>query len=1040
MQAVLVKAVLKKHMPYNTMSIKILIFLSVSLFSSAVIAEGTKQLRPDSTWMSDLWILDDNLNYTCFATESCGPDQKLYIHIANPGEKVFMGFNAKYISSFSFKIKLDGATVFTDTVNLLNGSPGFIKYYSQAIAGPDILDPHGYPALTFSPAEAGDYSIEFDLPSSERINMRLFDITVIDTTATPFLVKDGRLWSKDWSFEINGPDFATMFILTDDSLVTSINFNQMNGMNFDVTSTQNGCFPEPYPWDSSCRSRHFNHHYAQYKIFINNPDSIEYPTGSPGAILGDTVNVTRGCDGSFTFRFLVSKTGKVNMTIESDLAPGIQPKDLYLIYSVQPCLTTTIFWDGRNALGEIVPCDDSVAITMNYINGLTNLALYDVEVNSKGFIIQLLRPQGPPVSSYWNDTLLADKGGQVQLTGCSFSPPDQGCHTWLMSQGLGECNTINTWWYAASSILDLGRFRIACEPYPPQGIIGPTTICANEAPLFTVDPDPLTGSEPMGYEWLLTDVTTGSVILDSAGAGASIQISFDGFPPGPKRLMVRGRSDLCGYGPWGPDINGILINIIEAPKIINSQMSFLMCSGDTTDILMQSSMPGTTYSYLGTSTSPFITGQSPDTLNPIRQVLLNTGTDMDSVYYYVVPLVAPCPGDTSVFIVGVLPTDTLILPITVSANPACEGMTVTYIMDSVISGPLAVYSWIVNGIHSGTNAPVFSYVPLDGDQVGCTITSPAFCNPDQLATGMEVMMSVLPKLPVSVSIALFPDQVCQGDSVSATAIPINGGSSPAYQWQVNGSTVGTDYFQYSYVPNTGDTVSCLLMSDMTCVMNEQTSDSVVVIVQSNLQVIDTTLCYGIPLLAGGSWQISAGTYYDTLTPPVNCVSIIQTNLQYKPHIPLSLGPDTSICGDPLTLNAFVPGANYLWQDGTTDSILVVTDPGEYNVTVNLGTCSQSDSLTIDKCPVKLWFPNVFTPNGDGLNDTFHPTGWGAERFFMQIFNRWGEMIFETKDLEPGWNGTYKGNLCPEDNYIYISTYEGNSGQAMHSKGSILLQR
>jgi gliding motility-associated-like protein len=1011
--------------------------------SVSCLAEGTKQLRLDSAYQSELYIQDGGTGYSCFATETCSPDQSLFIHITHAGEKVYIGFNDIFHPLVSFKIKLNGITVYSGTVNFLDGAPGYIRYYSQAVAGPDVLDPHGYHALTFSPPGAGDYSIEFILPSSGEIEMRLFDITVIDTTKTPWVPIDGRLWSKDWGFEIDNPFLGMMYILTTDSIVTSVNYNKMVGLNFDVTSTENGCYPLPHPWDNSCLSRHGNHHYAEYKIFINNPDTIEYPTGTLGTILGDTVNVTRGCDGTFTFKFVVNKKGTVKLNIEPNLTPGIQPEDLTINHAVLPGLNT-IFWDGLNALGDPVPCGDSVEVTINYINGLTNLALYDVESNGKGFIIQPVRPAGLPVASYWNDSLLAYEGGQVQLTGCYYAPPDTGCHIWIESPngGIGNDNTVNTWWYAASSLLDLGRFSVACVPHVPQGIIGPTTLCASSTATYMCDPSPIPGSDRLGYEWVLTDAGSGTILFDSLNIGASVKIHFSAYPPGQKRLKVRGRSDICGVGPFGPGTGGegILINSMLTTRITNTLKSFSICSGDTTNISLQASLAGTTFSYTANASTPTTTGYSSGVQNPIKQALVNSGTNEDTVFYHVVPWLDPCPGDTTIFMVVVNPSGTLNFLIAASANPVCMGTVDTFSVTSLIGGPTASYQWRVNGIATGSDAPVFFYAPVNGDKVQCSIVSSDFCTPGKIANSQEIIINVLPLVPVGVSITPSINPVCQGDPVTLSAGPSNGGPSPVYQWQVNGAGAGTDTSFYTYVPRNGDQVICVLTSDLQCVLNIKASDTMQIMVKETLQVIDTTLCWGTPYYAQGAWQTTGGTYHDTLASPLSCIRFIETNLSYKPPIAIDLGNDTTLCGNIIKLSAYIPGGSYLWQDGSTDSIYVVTLPGEYRVLVGWDGCFHSDSINIGECPVSIWFPNAFTPNGDGLNDTFHPVGTGIEKFSMQIFNRWGEMVFETSVPEPGWDGTYKGALCPEGTYVFKASFESSGGEVKHVTGTITLLR
>ncbi|MEI6899382.1 MAG: T9SS type B sorting domain-containing protein, partial [Bacteroidota bacterium] len=170
------------------------------------------------------------------------------------------------------------------------------------------------------------------------------------------------------------------------------------------------------------------------------------------------------------------------------------------------------------------------------------------------------------------------------------------------------------------------------------------------------------------------------------------------------------------------------------------------------------------------------------------------------------------------------------------------------------------------------------------------------------------------------------------------------------------------------------------------------------------------------------------------------IRVVETNLNYKPPIAIDLGKDTTICNDIITLKAHFPGGTYLWQDGSTDSVYVVTLPGDYRVEVGYDGCTGSDSIRITKCSLVLWFPNSFTPNGDGHNDTFHPVGSGFEQFSMRIYDRWGVMLFETFSMEPGWDGTYKKALCPEDTYVFKATYESTGGQAKQVTGSVTLLR
>jgi gliding motility-associated-like protein len=101
--------------------------------------------------------------------------------------------------------------------------------------------------------------------------------------------------------------------------------------------------------------------------------------------------------------------------------------------------------------------------------------------------------------------------------------------------------------------------------------------------------------------------------------------------------------------------------------------------------------------------------------------------------------------------------------------------------------------------------------------------------------------------------------------------------------------------------------------------------------------------------------------------------------------------------------------------------------------------SVSNFITIIKDP-NLFNPTAFTPNGDDLNDSFNVTGQYIQEFEMQIFNRWGELIFSTKDPAQGWNGRYLGDLMPEGTYAFIAKITDFAGRTHDRSGAVLLMK
>lgn len=124
-------------------------------------------------------------------------------------------------------------------------------------------------------------------------------------------------------------------------------------------------------------------------------------------------------------------------------------------------------------------------------------------------------------------------------------------------------------------------------------------------------------------------------------------------------------------------------------------------------------------------------------------------------------------------------------------------------------------------------------------------------------------------------------------------------------------------------------------------------------------------------------------------------------------------------------------SNYLWDFGDGDTthiehpIHTFKNTGEYEITLTTENSHGCKDVAKGKVEIKpefaFYIPNAFTPNGDNKNETFIPKGFGYkdESFRMMIFNRWGELIFESRSMDHHWNGTVNGSLEPAQNDVYI---------------------
>ena len=161
-----------------------------------------------------------------------------------------------------------------------------------------------------------------------------------------------------------------------------------------------------------------------------------------------------------------------------------------------------------------------------------------------------------------------------------------------------------------------------------------------------------------------------------------------------------------------------------------------------------------------------------------------------------------------------------------SADPVCAGVQVTFTATPVNGGPAPVYLWKINRVVAGTNNPVYSYYPADGDTVTCQVTSSAPCATGNPAT-TRVYMHVIVNPEVAVYLTASSNLACASAEVTFTATPVNGGVSPAWQWKVNGINAGPNNPVYTYPPVNNDVVTCVLTSSAACASgNPATSNPV----------------------------------------------------------------------------------------------------------------------------------------------------------------------------------------------------------------------
>ncbi len=300
--------------------------------------------------------------------------------------------------------------------------------------------------------------------------------------------------------------------------------------------------------------------------------------------------------------------------------------------------------------------------------------------------------------------------------------------------------------------------------------------------------------------------------------------------------------------------------------------------------------------------------------------------------------------------------------------------------------------------------------------------------------------------------------ICSGQSVTLVA---SGGTS--YVWS-NGDTTSS----ITIAPASTITYN-VTVNDSVCTAN--TSHSITVY-QPPIPSVSAmqTICKGgsVALSSGGgsryNWipptGLSSASVADPIANPLSTttytVSIINGQCIVKDSVVVIVNnaPVTNVCCDSviragqtvqLTSSG---GGTYLWapsnglncntcsnpvaspNTNTTYTLIVTSDSG----------CSTSSTITIDVVCGTVFIPEAFSPNGDGQNDVLYVRGDCIKTMQFDVFDRWGNRVFETSDKNIGWNGMYKGDAMNTGSYVYSITATMYDGTIVSKKGNVALVR
>lgn len=165
-------------------------------------------------------------------------------------------------------------------------------------------------------------------------------------------------------------------------------------------------------------------------------------------------------------------------------------------------------------------------------------------------------------------------------------------------------------------------------------------------------------------------------------------------------------------------------------------------------------------------------------------------------------------------------------------------------------------------------------------------------------------------------------------------------------------------------------------------------------------------------------------------------SMAETNVAVQPPPELFGIVDTQVCLKGLVYNFSTYNYSITWEDGSTNSIKSISEPGLYGFSISDEiNCTNSYQFEVSECPGKIYVPNSFSPNYDGLNEEFKAYKDGVFYFSLKILDRWNNVVFESNDVSVGWNGTKNNNNgedCPSGVYLYKIEYKDYPNSYQHS--------
>ncbi|MBU3661108.1 MAG: PKD domain-containing protein [Flavobacteriales bacterium] len=722
-------------------------------------------------------------------------------------------------------------------------------------------------------------------------------------------------------------------------------------------------------------------------------------------------------------------------------------------------ISGNVWSTGETSQSIIVTTSGTYSLTYS-INGCTSApASQIVTVTSN--------PSTPTVTP--SDPVAFCVGGSVTLTSSATSGNTWSTGETTQSIVVNSSGSYTVTVGASGCSATSAAVIVTTNPIPPT-----PTITASQTSICSPQSATLTSSVSSGNTWS-TGATSNSISVSSSGTytltttdangcvsqSANITINANPQPTAPT-ITANGPTNFCQGGsvtlssssPTGNTWStGATTQTIVVTTSGTYTLTYLDANGCTSAIASQ------TVTVNSNPPTPTITASGPTTFCTSGSVTLSSSATSGNTWSTganTQNITVTTPGTYSVTVgaAGCSATSNTIT-ITVNQNPTTPTITASQL--SLCNGQTATLT--SNSITGNTwsTGETTQSITVSSPGTYTVYTTVNGCN--SANASVTVTAGTVPTVNVnSVSI-------CLGQTATLTATPSTAGGT--FLWSPGGSTNSTinvtpnSTTSYSVVYTLNGCASAAGSGTVTISSGNTVSFSAdnltgcapLTVNFSNLTPGSPTNCLwtlgnGVTLNGCNATYTftTPGCYDVTLSNSVGGCAGSQTSNDYicvtaSPNASFSMNPSV-FSTSPQTINFINNSSNatsYEWNfgDGSTSDLLSPshiynnTEIG-YTVTLtatNAAGCTDVHSVSIGSTDGLVYYiPNTFTPDGDGFNQTFQPvftSGFDPYNFQMLIYNRWGELIFESYDASKGWDGSYgtEGGLVEDGTYTYKITFK-----------------